>query len=344
MWRPDPSAACASRRPRVPSRRRPARAGVRAGTRRWCRPARPCRRARRLRSTCCRPSCARPSTALRSPEPRYSITWPVPPLTPMRPMIASTRSLAVMPGPRRPVDVDRHRARPALQQALRREHVPDLGGPDAEGERAECAVGAGVAVAADDGRPGWVSAELRADDVHDAAPVVLHPEQLDAELRAVARELTHLPCGRFDRDRHATGDLRRVRRGRVIHGRQRPVRAAQPQTACPQHVEGLRRGDLVHQVQIDVQHRRRSRPSRARRRAGPRPCRRACAVRVFTRARSSDRDRPGGRDPLLAPGTGDGVARRLDLVDDVEESSHGRLHDVRGDARCRGMSVRGTRP
>ena len=78
--------------------------------------------------------------------------------------------------------VDRHRARPALQQALRREHVPDLGGPDAEGERAECAVGAGVTVAADDGASRLGEAELRADDVHDAAPVVPHPEQLESEL------------------------------------------------------------------------------------------------------------------------------------------------------------------
>ena len=135
--------------------------------------------------------------------------------------------------------------------------MPDLGGPDAEGERAECAMGAGVTVAADDGASRLGEAELRADDVHDAAPVVPHPEQLESEFLAIARELTHLSCCGFDRDRHATGDLRRVRGGRVIHGRQRPVRAAQPQTACPKHVEGLRRSDLVNEVQIDVQHRRR---------------------------------------------------------------------------------------
>ncbi len=34
--------------------------------------------------------------------PRYSSTCPVPPFTPIRPMIASTRSLAVTPGPSRP--------------------------------------------------------------------------------------------------------------------------------------------------------------------------------------------------------------------------------------------------
>ena len=34
--------------------------------------------------------------------PRYSSTWPMPPATPMRPMIASTRSLALTPAPSRP--------------------------------------------------------------------------------------------------------------------------------------------------------------------------------------------------------------------------------------------------
>ena len=38
-----------------------------------------------------------------------------------------------------------------LQQALRGQHVADLGGADAEGQCAEGAVRAGVAVAADDG-------------------------------------------------------------------------------------------------------------------------------------------------------------------------------------------------
>jgi len=48
---------------------------------------------------------------------------------------------------------------------------------------------------------------------------------------------------------------RRGRRG-VIHGGDREVRPAHGQPSLAQHREGLRRGDLVHQVQIDVQHRR----------------------------------------------------------------------------------------
>jgi hypothetical protein len=66
--------------------------------------------------------------------------------------------------------------------------MADLGGADAEGEGAERAVGAGVAVAADDGLAGLRDAELGSDDVHDAAQV-LHAEQLDAEVGAVLLEL-----------------------------------------------------------------------------------------------------------------------------------------------------------
>ena len=49
------------------------------------------------------------------------------------------------------VDRDRHPLRPGLRQRLGGEHVLDLARADAEGERAERAVGGGVAVAAHDG-------------------------------------------------------------------------------------------------------------------------------------------------------------------------------------------------
>ena len=57
---------------------------------------------------------------------------------------------------------DPHRLRPLLDQALGRQHVLDLGGADAEGQRAEGAVGGGVAVAADDRHPRLGHAQLRA--------------------------------------------------------------------------------------------------------------------------------------------------------------------------------------
>src|SRR5690606_4867136 len=88
---------------------------------------------------------------------------------------------------RRPVALELHgqRLRPALQQALRREHMADLGRADAEGEGAERPVRAGMRVPADDRLAGLSRAELRPDHVHDAALPAVEAAQLDAELLAV---------------------------------------------------------------------------------------------------------------------------------------------------------------
>ena len=46
----------------------------------------------------------RPSIeSARMASPQYSMTWPVPPAVPVRPMTLSVMSFAVTPGPRRPV-------------------------------------------------------------------------------------------------------------------------------------------------------------------------------------------------------------------------------------------------
>src|SRR5215472_12737115 len=111
-------------------------------------------------------------------------------------------------GYERPGHLHRERARLALQQALRREYVRDLGAADTEGEGAERAVGARVAVAAHDRPAGLRQPELGADDVNDAALTVPEAEQLHTELHAVLFELTHLPCGGIDGDGCAAEDLR----------------------------------------------------------------------------------------------------------------------------------------
>ena len=150
--------------------------------------------------------------------------------------------------------VDGERARLALQQALRREHVTDLGGADAEGERPDGAVRAGVAVAAHDGLARLREAQLRANDVHDAALTVGEAEQLHAELGAVRLELAHLPPGCLQRDRRAAEHLGSERRRGMIHGGERALGAPYAEAALAQHREGLRGGDLVDQVQVDVEH------------------------------------------------------------------------------------------
>ena len=67
-------------------------------------------------------------------SPRYSSTWPVPPAIPIWPIVASTMSFAVTPGARVADVADLDRLRLRLRQALGREHVLDLGRPDADGK------------------------------------------------------------------------------------------------------------------------------------------------------------------------------------------------------------------
>ena len=114
--------------------------------------------------TVMRPSIESPRMA----EPRYSMTWPMPPPVPMRPMMARITSLAVTPGGQVALHRDGHRLRPALGEGLGGEHVLDLAGADAEGQGAEGAVGRRVAVAADDRHARLGEALLGTDDVDDA--------------------------------------------------------------------------------------------------------------------------------------------------------------------------------
>src|SRR5207237_3654171 len=84
-----------------------------------------------------------------------------------------------------PVDAYLERPRPPLQHALRGEDMRHFARSDAEGERAESAVRAGVAVAAHDGAARVGDAHLRTDHVHDALPFGTERVQLDAELLVI---------------------------------------------------------------------------------------------------------------------------------------------------------------
>ena len=156
--------------------------------------------------------------------------------------------MALTPGRQFAVDVDRHRLERPQRQRLGGEHVLDLRGADAHRQRAEGAVGGGVAVAADDRHARLGQPELRADDVHDALLDVAHRVQPDAEFGAVAPQ--RLDLGARDRvgDRLVDVDRRHV----VVLGGDREVGSAHRAAGQPQSVEGLRAGDLVDEVQIDV--------------------------------------------------------------------------------------------
>ena len=84
-------------------------------------------------------------------------------------MMARITSLPVTPSGRLPSTRHAHVLGRLLDQRLGGEHVLDLRGADAEGQRAERAVRRGVAVAAHDGHARQGQALLGADHVHDAA-------------------------------------------------------------------------------------------------------------------------------------------------------------------------------
>ena len=106
-----------------------------------------------------------------------------------------------------------------------------------------------MAVAADDGHARLGEAELGADHVHDALVAVAHGEQPDPELPGVAAERVDLlPADRVG-DRLVDVERRDV----VVLGGDGQVGPAHGPTGQPEAVEGLGAGDLVHEVEVDVE-------------------------------------------------------------------------------------------
>ena len=82
--------------------------------------------------------------------------------------------------------LDSQRVRPlSLPESLRRQDMLDLAGADAKGQCSEGAVGARVAVAANDRRARQRDAQLGTDHVHDPLVSALDIVERDAELAAV---------------------------------------------------------------------------------------------------------------------------------------------------------------
>ena len=193
---------------------------------------------------------SRPSIeSARIGAPAYSRTCPTAPPTPIAADRAEDDVLRRDPERQLARVEDPHRLRMQPRKALRREHVLDLGRPDAEGERAERTVRRGVAVAADDRQARLREAELRPDHVDDALAPAARRVERDAELLAVRAQRVELGT------RERIGDRPRERRDVVVHRRDREVGAAHRSAGEPQPVERLRRRHLVDQVQVDVEER-----------------------------------------------------------------------------------------
>ena len=182
-------------------------------------------------------------------EPRYSTMWPIPP--PVRDL-ADDRQDDVLGGRtfrQLAVDIDRHRLGTHLRQGLRGQHVLDFAGADAERQRAKRAMRRGMTIAADDGHARHRQPLFGTDDVHDALSGRAHRVQQDAGRRGVFRQ-------RFDllgRNRILNRQVNIDRRDIVIGGRDGQIGAPHLAVVHPQALEGLRRRDFMHQVQIDVE-------------------------------------------------------------------------------------------
>ncbi len=110
---------------------------------------------------------------------------------------------------------------------------------------------AGVGVAADDGHAGLGGAELGSDHVDDALVAVLHVEELDAEVGAVFAEGVDLFGGDLVDDVEAVcgaggGDV-------VVDGGDVAVGTAELAAGHAEAVECLRGGDLMDEVEVDVE-------------------------------------------------------------------------------------------
>ncbi len=124
----------------------------------------------------------------------------------------------------------------------------DLGGADAVRQRAERAVGRGVAVAAHDRGAGQGKALLGADDVDDALPLVERVVILDAEISSVLRHDADLLGGlgvRIGLGAVGGGDV-------VIDHGERLLRGAHLAARHAQAFERLRARHLVDEMAVDI--------------------------------------------------------------------------------------------
>ena len=164
-------------------------------------------------------------------------------------MIARMTSFGVTPAGSVAVDVDRHPPRPRLGQRLRGQHVLDLARADAEREGAERAVGRRVAVAAHDRHARQRAALLGPDDVDDALAGVAHRVVGDAELGGVAAQRLDL----LGRDLVGDRLVDVGRRDVVVLGGDGQLGPADAPPGQAQPLERLRAGDLVDEVEVDVE-------------------------------------------------------------------------------------------
>src|SRR5260370_33607760 len=124
----------------------------------------------------------------------------------------------------------------------------DLAGANSKRQSAERAVSRGMAVAADDGHARLSQAELGANDMNDALFGGAEVKKLQTELQAVVSHRLDLLRRVFIGNRAAAIGGRHV----VVHGRESSRRVSDFAAGLAEPFEGLRRGDLVNQVEVYI--------------------------------------------------------------------------------------------
>ena len=146
------------------------------------------------------------------------------------------------------LELDAHGFGPALDQRLRRQHMRQFARADAERQRAEPAMGAGMAVAADDQAAGKAQAQFGPDDMDDALPGLVDVEQLDAAGRGLDPQRRQ----QFQPDLAGAGAARR-RRDRVVRRREGQFRIVDGEVAALEVEQAARAAEIVQQMTIDMQ-------------------------------------------------------------------------------------------
>ncbi len=130
----------------------------------------------------------------------------------------------------------------------------DLAGADAEGQRPQRAMRRGVAVAADQRGAGQREALFGPDNMHDPLPRIERIDIGHAELGDIAPQRRELAGAGRVRDRQRVAGGIDARRGRqiVIGHREGKVGAAHRAIGRAEAGKGLRAGDFVDEVPIDI--------------------------------------------------------------------------------------------
>ena len=120
--------------------------------------------------------------------------------------------------------------------------------PDAEGQRAQPAMGAGMAVAAHDQAPGKAKAKFGSDDVDDALTGLVDVEHPDAASGGFGPQAGQ----QFLSDLAGAGPAAR-RRDRMVRRRKRQFRIMDRKTPTLEVEQAARAAEIMQQMTIDVQ-------------------------------------------------------------------------------------------